>query len=178
MAIPRTPEPVKLFVAILWADQEALGHALHALQTIWGTIDFHGPDRPFDSTDYYHSEMGLVLWRRLVSFTPLVSPEILPAAKLQCNAVEDRLAGPSGRRVNLDVGYLDHNKMVLASVKGLGQKVYLAHGVYADLVGRYARGRYQPFEWTFPDFKDGRYDTELGMIRRRYLEQLRAARSE
>jgi hypothetical protein len=45
--------------------------------------------------------------------------------------------------------------------------------VYADLIARYRAGRYQPFEWTFPDFRDGRYDQELSTIRRTYLAQLR-----
>ncbi|HMO34611.1 MAG TPA: DUF4416 family protein, partial [Gemmatales bacterium] len=77
------------------------------------------------------------------------------------------------RNANLDVGYLDHNKIVLASMKGLGQKIYLGHGVYADMVARYKHGRYQPFEWSFPDFKDGRYDLDWLAIRQKYLEQLK-----
>ena len=62
---------------------------------------------------------------------------------------------------------------MLASLKAAGQKIYLARGVYADLVGRYGRGRYRPFEWTLPDVSARRYDEELAAIRERYLEQLR-----
>src|SRR5262245_17501450 len=174
--------PVKLIAAVLWQDESSLDWALAELRRVWGEIDFSGADRPFDATDYYEPEMGKGLMRRLVAFGRLVPPESLREAKLVCNEIEERLchclteaptaraAGNSSRRpsssamgrtVNLDVGYLDHNKLVLASVKYAGQKIHLGDGVYADLVARYKDGRYQPFEWTFPDFRDGRYDEEL-----------------
>jgi hypothetical protein len=146
------------------------------LVELWGAIDFQGPDRAFDMTDYYESEMGSELFRRMVSFQQLVSPETLVPVKLKCNELEQKFLCPAGRRVNLDSGYLDHNKIVLASAKGLAQKIYISHGIWADLVSRYRAGRYQPFEWTFPDFKDGRYDEELAAIRQMYLQQLRALR--
>ena len=79
--------------------------------------------------------------------------------------------------MNLDPGYLDHNKILLASAKEEGQKVYLGDGIYADLMGRYSGGRYQPFDWTFPDFRDGRYDDELGEVRRQFLAHLRSSAS-
>jgi hypothetical protein len=167
---------VKYFVALLWADAALLGETRTRLAERFGAIDFEGPDRAFDLTDYYEAEMGPNLSRRLLSFEPLAGPEELPAAKLACIAMEEAVAGPRGRRVNLDVGYLDHNKIVLASVKAAGQKIYLAEGIYADLIGRYAEGRYQPFPWTFPDFKNGHYDAELGILRARYLEQIKAWR--
>jgi hypothetical protein len=160
-------------VAILWARPESLNTAIDCLESNWGEIDFSGEDHPFDVTGYYEKEMGKDLHRRIVSFLNPVPPDSVISAKHRCNAIEDRLAGEQGRSVNLDVGYLDHNKIVLASFKGAGQKIYLGNGVWADLVGRYRQGRYAPFEWTFPDFRDGRYDAELRQIRQIYLNQLR-----
>lgn len=176
MAEPQAATPVKLLVAVLWANADALQAALEALQATWGRVDFAGADRPFDRTDYYLQEMGSDLQRRLIAFAELVPPESLRTAKLRCNFIEDGLRSQRGRCVNLDIGYLDHNKIVLASVKYAGQKIHLGDGVYADLVARYKHGRYQPFEWTFPDFRDGRYDGELATIRQLYLQQLRELR--
>ncbi len=173
MAKPQTADPVKLFVAMLWTEPDSLQRALEDLHSKWGDIDFVGGDYPFDMTDYYEPEMGSGLKRRLVSFRELLPPDCLSSAKHACNGIEDRLAGEKGRRVNLDIGYLDHNKIVLASFKGAGQKIYLKDGVWADMVARYRSGRYHPFEWTFPDFRDGRYDKELIQIRGIYLNQLR-----
>lgn len=173
MAKPEPVVPVKLLVAVLWADADVREEALRLMAEHWGEIDFQGPDRPFDASDYYEPEMGQGLSRRLVAFAPLVQPESIRPAKLRCNEIEEQLAAESGRLVNLDIGYLDHNKIVLASLKYAGQKIHLGDGVYADLIARYSAGHYRPFEWTFPDFRDGRYHDDLFAIRRRYLQQLR-----
>jgi hypothetical protein len=173
MAKPQAVDPVKLFVAVLWAEHVSIREAVERLIARWGKIDFSGLDHPFDSTDYYQSEMGERLRRRLVSFQELVPPDCLISAKHICNEIEDLLSEEGNRTLNLDIGYLDHNKVVLASFKSAGQKIYLSNGVWADMVARYRGGKYVPFEWTFPDFRDGRYDQELNQIRHRYLDQLR-----
>ena len=176
MATRRDPDPVKILVAVLWANEDALRFALDALGRLCGEIDFEGSDWTFDVTGYYDDEMGEGLQRRIVAFECLQDPQILPALKLRANEIEASLSDQRGRRVNLDVGYLDHHKVVLASLKEAGQKVYLSDGVYADLMFRSRRGRYEPFEWTFPDFRDGRYEKHLLEIRRVYMRQLRSSR--
>ena len=173
VAKPQGANLVKLFVATLWAQSDPLEKAIEKLRSYWGEVDFTGADHPFDVTDYYEQEMGAGLNRRIVSFLWLVQPDNLSPAKHICNEVERELTGEKGRLVNLDVGYLDHNKIVLASFKAAGQKIYLGNGVWADLVSRYRNGRYSPFEWTFPDFRDGRYDEELLKIRGIYLKQMK-----
>jgi hypothetical protein len=176
MTRPQSVEPVKLIVAVLWSDMAALQEALERVENHWGPIDFVGPDHPFDVTRYYESEMGPQIFRRIISFSRLVAPESIREAKLTCNEIEDALAAGGGRKVNLDVGYIDHNKVVLASAKYAGQKIHLGDGIYADMIARYRDGKYRPFEWTFPDFHDGRYDQELGTIREHYLNRLRSLR--
>lgn len=176
MAAPQAADPVKRIVGILWSDGDLRVAAEQALENHWGPIDFVGPDRPFDATDYYVSEMGSPQCRRLIAFERLAPPEDLVEAKLWCNDLESQLAGTGGRKVNLDVGYLDHNKIVLGSAKGMGQKIHLGRGIYADLVARYAHGRYVPFEWAFPDFKQGRYEEELAVLRQMYLAQRKQLR--
>ena len=173
MAKPQPVTPVKLLAAILWSDAGALRRALDRLQETWGSIDFTGENRLFNVTNYYDEEMGSGIQRRLSSFAELISPEDIVGAKLLCNEIEEELSRTLRRRVNLDAGYLDHSKIVLASCKFAGQKIHLGKGIYADLMGRYQAGRYRPFEWTFPDFRDGRYDGDLNQIRTLYMSQLR-----
>ena len=172
MARPCNADPVKLFAAVLYAREDTMQTALRFMESVWGEIDYAGTDHLFDLTDYYEPEMGKNLRRRLISFQELFPPEHLGEAKRVANDIEDKSAGENGRMVNLDAGYLDLNKIVLASFKGAGQKIYLGDGVWADMTARYRGGRYQPFEWTFPDFRDGRYDMELKAIREIYRKQL------
>ncbi|MFT3879833.1 MAG: DUF4416 family protein [Gemmatales bacterium] len=166
---------MKFFVALL-RGLTPPARILETLEQSWGPLDHQSQFYPFDQTDYYREEMGDALQRQLIAFAELRSPEELAAAKVKCIEIEASFSSEGKRSVNLDIGYLDHNKIVLASVKGLGQKIYLTQGIYADLVARYGHGRYQPFEWTFPDFKQGRYDADLAAIRLRYLDQLKERR--
>lgn len=177
MAQPEQPLPVKYCIAVLYHDEASLLKAKEQLIEKWGRIDFEGADHLFDVTDYYEPEMGTSLLRRLLSFEQLFTPKLIVEMKLECNSIEAALARDGKRTVNLDAGYLDHNKFLLASAKEAGQKVYLDKGIYADLSGRYKAGKYRPFEWSFPDFRDGRYDEELLEIRRLYMRQVKRFRS-
>jgi hypothetical protein len=165
MAEPIPVEHVKLIALILWADAQAREQAFVELADRWSRIDHVGADHLFDQSSYYEKEMGAPLWRRVVSFDVRIDPSRLVELRHDASRTEQQLASPTGRRVNIDVGYLDPHKIVLASLKPAGQKIYLGQGVYADLIARYAHKRYQPFEWTFPDLRDGRYDADWQTIR-------------
>lgn len=169
-----TPPPfVKYFVAVLYLDSKILSSVKDDFIAKWGSIDYESDSYPFDSTDYYNLEMGGQPKRIFLTFEKLYFPDLLVEMKLWCNDLEVKYSVDHKRTVNCDAGYLDHNKIVLASAKEAGQKIYLSQGIYADLVARYKKGNYQPFEWTFPDFKSDRYQKELLIIRQNYLMQIK-----
>ena len=168
MARPFDPDRVKLLCATLSGDADALRTALVALGERFGPLDYQGSSYPFDATNYYEAEMGALLERRLVSFRDLVLPDSLVDAKEFANGVEDSLRTARARRVNLDIGYLDSHKLILASCKPGRPKVYLARGIYADPIGFYAKGSFMYPEATFADFSQGLYDRDLLEIRARY----------
>jgi hypothetical protein len=175
--VPSDPEPAKPIFALLARDPALVAErALPLLAERLGRIDFVSPAFPFDHTDYYAAELGDGLLRRLVSLERLASPEELVAWKLACAGIEELLSEGGRRRVNIDPGYLDHTKVVLGSFKPGRQKIYLSRGVYADPVLLYAKGRFEPFGWTFPDFASGRYDGALLEIRRLYKARQKAGR--
>jgi len=167
------PDPVKAFVALIASDPGHSTAAVARLESLWGAVDFSSDPLPFSHTAYYADEMGQDLSRQFVSFEALIDPARVVALKGVAVRVEQELARQGRRTVNLDPGYVDYTKVVLASYKYGGQKVYLCQGVYADIVLLYARGCFEPFAWTFPDFQSGAYDKVLLEIRRLYRRQRR-----
>jgi len=169
----REPQAVKFFIGALFSDKESLNAAIQLCQDHLGTIDFNSDSFEFDQTSYYEMEMGAPLWRRFISFEMLRSPGELAALKIRTNEMEVLLADKGKRKVNLDIGYLDFHKVVLASAKYNGQKIYLDHGIYADTTLMFENGKFEGLKNTFPDFKGGRYDKALLEIRSRYKTQLK-----
>jgi hypothetical protein len=160
---------IKLFVAILAHPSVDATLTTQLLAEVFGSVDYVGPPRSFDCTRYYEAEMGRDLVRYLVSFTGPHYADILPGAKRACIELERGCASTNGdalqRTINLDIGYIDHHKVVLASTKSAGHKVYLDDGIYADIAVRYTHKTWQPLPWSFPDFADGRYNEELSTMR-------------
>lgn len=170
---PQIVQPVKLIIGFLYQQREIYLQALEQCHDIWGIADHQSREYFFDFTDYYDSEMGSPLFRALVSFGELIDPGEIADIKIATNQIEERLARNNLRKVNLDPGYLDFHKLVLASAKYNQQKIYLSRGIYADPTLYYQKGRFIPFDWAFPDFKSGIYEDDLLCIRHLYKQQLR-----
>ncbi len=170
---PQQPDPVKLLAGILYSDPDLLEKGLAALADAFGPVDFYSRPFQFDSTEYYTSEMGSTIRRVFVSFERLVSPQSLAHAKMQTNFIEEALSVCGARKVNIDSGIMDYDKVVLASAKYNGQKIYLDHGIWADLTLHFTKGRFEPYPWSFPDFKQGLYEDVFLEIRRIFKLQRR-----
>jgi hypothetical protein len=173
MAAPSPPAPVKLFVVTLHHDLSIRDLAIDAFRTNWGDVDFESENFPFEETSYYEPEMGTGLQRRFYSFEKLISPDLIVEAKLECNRIEELFLHNGQRQVNLDAGYLDTYKVILASAKFGGQKVYMREGIYADMTLTMYKGKWESFVWGFPDFKSRKYDAVLSTIRDLYKKQLK-----
>ena len=168
-----SPNPVKFFIGVLYSQSERLEQALALIEKEFSPIDYQSKDYHFDVTDYYQPEMGAPIFRRIISLTELNDPIALAQAKLTTNAIEMQLAVEARRKVNLDIGYIDYDKVVLASAKYGIHKVYIGHGIYADMALHYEKGGFSPYAWAFLDFKESRYYRDFMQIRIRYKQQMK-----
>ena len=177
MGTPREPKPVKLFIALL-ANHETLFPALDKeLSVIFGAVESASGVLPWTLTDYYRAEMGAGLLRRFISLGPLISPERLPEIKLATQGVEANYrwveGEKRGRRVNVDPGYLDAHKVVLATTKEASHRIYLRSGIYAEATLRFHSGSFQPFDHTYPDYRWPETISFFSSLRSLYLKQLK-----
>jgi len=168
---PRSPSLVKLLVGILYSDEALLSKAISRLEEKYGKVDFQSTVFEFLLTDYYTEEMGSPIFRMFVSFDRLIHPKSIAHIKTETNRIEEDLSIRGQRKVNLDPGYMDYDKVVLASAKYNGQKIYLDDGIWADLTLHYEKGKFYPYPWSFPDFKQGMYDAVFLEIRKKYKIQ-------
>ncbi len=166
--------PVKAIIGVLTAEPSMLSTVYQELSEHFGPIDYTSELLTFDSTDYYESEMGIDLKRQFISFEKLIDAGTLSDKKLLTNLVEQHYArkGTSQRRVNLDVGYVCLAKLVLASTKDHAHRIYLRDGIYAEMTLRYYHKTFQPWEWTYPDYRSPTYIAIFNQIRTIYKEQI------
>lgn len=170
---PKEPIPVKLFCGTLYSDENLLKKAEEILIQKFGKIDYKSKFFPFEITDYYESEMGKPIYRIFLSFKKLINPGELAQIKIDCNEIENKLSISGKRKVNLDPGYLDYDKVVLASAKYNAQKIYLDKGIYADPTLFYRKGKFIPSDYAFPDFKKGIYEQVFQEMRIKYKREIR-----
>jgi hypothetical protein len=177
MGTPTEPKPVKLFAALLANSAELFHSTERDLASLLGSIDSSSQTLPWEVTNYYSEEMGAGLLRRFVSFSPLMAPEALPEIKLATQGLEEKYrrieVDRRGRRVNIDPGYLDVGKAVLASTKGASHRIYLRSGIYAETTLLFRDGSLQPYEHTYPDYLWPEARSFFAALRALYLSQLR-----
>lgn len=175
MGEARPPKPVKLLMGMLAQRPEWFLAAERLLVADFGPIDLASDLIPFTSTDYYTPEMGPDLLRKFITHERLIAPEAIAQIKLRTNELERQLAAELNahvpRPVNLDPGYLDGSKLVLATTKDYAHRIYLRDGIYAEVTLTFKKGGFAPTPWTYQDYRTEPYLAFFARARARYLEQ-------
>jgi hypothetical protein len=162
-------EKAKL-IAFIIAPQNSLKDIwISELSRCFGEFEHKGKFFPFNKTTYYNREMGLDLHRCVVSFKGLIEPEKIGAYKKKAIELENSLKNENGgRTLNIDIGYMDFDKIVLPSTKRGPFKLYAGDGIWLDMVLTYAKGEFKPTEWAFADFRENPYRKDLLVVREKF----------
>lgn len=161
----KEPPKVKYFVGMISRDLEIMDKALKILKKNFGEVEFESDLIPFTHTDYYEYEMGKNLYRKFYSFAPLKTPDKLVSFKLYSIEVEKKFLVGNRRKVNIDPGYVELSKVVLASTKNYSHRIYLSRGIYAEVTLYFKHGKFIEFPYTYPDYRTAEYKNFFKKVR-------------
>ena len=151
---------------ILHPDPGWLKWTVDLLTQQWGPVARISETFLFDHTDYYKS-ISPVLFRTFLSFQGLAGAGELADWKIFSCSAEEKSG--ENRRVNIDPGYVNGSRLVLASTKDHAHRIYLRDGIFAEVTLRFIKKKWVPFDCTFPDFSSGLYDDFLDGVRSDWL---------
>jgi hypothetical protein len=151
------PDPVLLIIAAFSRHPDAITWAQDWLEKSFGPVALVSPSYAFEQTSYYEPTMGVGLRKQFLVLHDLVAPDCLPDVKVLTNALEQELicpgSYPEARPLNLDPGILTLGKFMLATTKDQAHRVYLRKGIYAEVTLRFQNRAFEPWPWTYADYR-------------------------
>lgn len=167
------PKESKAILFLLTNEEKLAEEILSEFERHLGPVEMRSDWHSFPKSHYYEEEMGPNLKRRLIGFKNIFEPHRLVELKQLATTIENQFSHDAcrmshdvqQRSINIDPGYVDLFKVVLASGKAGGQKVALSAEVYSCTLLRFEKGKWIPFDWSFPDFKEATYHDDLLKIR-------------
>jgi hypothetical protein len=175
-------DPSLLVVACFSRHYHCLDWARDRLQTIYGPISLISKDFDFQHTTYYEKTMGPGLHKRFLAFEQLAPTDCLADVKNLTISLEKELADqhlvPETRPLNLDPGLLQLGKFLLATTKDQAHRIYLRDGIYAEVTLRFHDGSFEPWPWTYSDYREPAYHEFLQQARIFFRAQLEKFRQE
>ncbi|OYD15318.1 hypothetical protein CH333_06030 [candidate division WOR-3 bacterium JGI_Cruoil_03_44_89] len=143
--------PAKLFCGLIGHSFDAV---IEELIERFGKIDQRMGSISFIYTDYYIDEMGENLLRDWVTFEKLIDEEDIGKIKNITCGIERKLSLRDRRTVNIDPGYVNLSRVILASTKDYSHRIYISQGIFAEVTLIYKHKNFTPLPWTYPDYRD------------------------
>jgi hypothetical protein len=154
MDTQKNPHKALLFSGLIYNSVVNPCNIFEILEKEFGQIIFKSTPFIFNETDYYKAEMGENLERLYVAFDKFIDMDFISTVKLRTNEFEVEYFSKGGKRqVNIDPGYITSGKVVLATTKNFQHRIYLCRGIYAEVTLRYRKGSFEPWEWTYRDYR-------------------------
>ena len=166
-------EKEKLIIGVIYHEKETLEAAMSILVSEFGPIEDVSEEFSFSEefSTYYDDEIGGEGFRRIYSFRDLVDPSRQAEIKTRTNEIEAEFSILGNRKINLDPGFINHGRLMLATTKETGFRVPLKDGIYTELTLFWARGGWQKFPWTYRDYQSERVQKFITKVRKSYLAE-------
>ena len=166
-------EKEKLIVGVIYHDAEIYERAIKILEDEFGPIDGESERFSFsrEFSEYYDEEIGGEGMRVILSFRDLVDPARQAEIKKRTNEIEAQFSVEGNRKINLDPGFINHGRLMLATTKKAGFRIPLSDGIYTELTLFWARGGWQKLPWSYRDYQSQRVQSFITEVRRTYLRQ-------
>lgn len=141
-----------IFASIIYNKSQSLNE----IKKIWSEhFDLYEAYTPnFNpSLEYYSKEMGEHL-ERVIFFSSLkVERTQMIDFKVWATSIESKYAENNKRSLNIDIGILCLEQVLLSTSKPYSHRIYLNKGVYAELTYKYENKSYHFLPWTYPDYQ-------------------------
>lgn len=174
-------EKEKLIVGVIYNDEDIYNSALKMLIDAFGEIDGESERFSFsrEFSDYYDGELGGEGQRVIFSFRDTVDPSRQAEIKQKTNEMERILSDGNGNRlINLDPGFINHGRLMLATTKNAGFRIPLADGIYTELTLFWAKGAWHKLPWSYRDYQSEKVQRFLTETRKRYLKERKEEKNE
>jgi hypothetical protein len=176
MRLPTTLDAL-LVIAAFSRHGEALEWARRRVQDLFGPIGLQSEPYSFHHTAYYSSTMGADLRKQIWVFERLAPLDSLALYKTATIKIEEELTlsgtFPEPRPLNLDPGFLNLGKFMLATTKDKDHRIYLRDGIFAEVTLHYCDKEYAPWPWTYADYREEHVRDFLNRAREYYKERLK-----
>ena len=172
-------EKEKLIVGVIYNDQEIYNKALAMLTEAFGEIDAESERFSFSEefSNYYDDELGGEGMRVIFSFKETVDASRQAEIKEMTNEMERLLSEDGKRRINLDPGFINHGRLMLATTKAAGFRIPLKNGIYTELTLFWAKGAWHKLPWSYRDYQSEKVQKFITEVRKTYLMQRKASKN-
>ncbi|HDZ77024.1 MAG TPA: DUF4416 family protein [Candidatus Omnitrophica bacterium] len=165
------PQKAKLFIGIILKNESLYESLARQLCLKFGRIDFESSYLNFNYTDHYEGEMGVNLKRKFISFENLILPDKIAKIKNITNKIESRFRKNRKRQINLDPGYLNDAKIILATTKNYSHRIYLKNGIYAEVTLSFLKNTFTANPWAYPDYQSNDYIAIFNQMRQIFMRK-------
>ena len=166
-------EKEKLIIGVIYSDKEIFDNAMKQVIEKFGPVDIVSEEFSFSKefSNYYDDELGGEGIRRIYSFENLVDASEQAEIKEWTNELELKLAIDNNRKINLDPGFINHGRLMLATTKKAGFRIPLKRGIYTELTLFWAKGAWHKLPWSYRDYQSERVQKFITKVRAKYLAQ-------